>query len=274
MNFAFGHVSEHVLKFRFLLTRQFNFTEFTLTIQRNFTGFLLVTNHGHFITGSRNTGQTQDLNRNGRTRFQYFLTQFVTHCTNAAIFEATQDDVAFVQRTFTNQDGCNRTTTFIQEGFDDRAARHAFTNCFQFEDFSLQQDCIQQFVDASTRFCRYVDELAFAAPLFRQDAVLGQFVFNTIRIGFWLIDLVHRNHNRHTRRFRVLDSFDGLRHHAVVCRHNQNNDIRCLRTTSTHRGKRGVTRGIQEGDHTVVGFNVVSTDVLGNAARFARGNFR
>ncbi|CNT67731.1 Uncharacterised protein [Salmonella enterica subsp. enterica serovar Bovismorbificans] len=72
----------------------------------------------------------------------------------------------------------------------------------------------------------------------------------------------------------MLDSFDSLRHHAVVCRNHQNHDIRCLRTTSTHGSKRGVARGVQEGDHPVVSFNVVSTDVLGNAARFARGYFR
>ena len=33
-----------------------------------------------------------------------------------------------------------------------------------------------------------------------------------------------------------------------------------------------MARGIQEGDHAVVGFDVVSTDVLGNTTRFAGGN--
>ncbi len=274
MNFAFGHVGEHVLKFRFLLTSQFNFTEFALTVQCNFTRFLLVTNNSNFVTRSRNTGQTEDFHRNGRTCFQYFLTQFVTHRTNAAVFETTQNDIALVQGTFANQDGSNRATTFIQEGFDNRTARHTFTHSFQFQYFGLQQDSIQQFVDTGTRFRRNVNELALAAPLFRHDAVLGQFVFNAIWIRFRFIDFVDCNNYRHTCRFRVLDSFDSLRHHAVVCCNNQNNDIRCLSTTSTHGGKRGVTRGVQEGDHTVVSFNVVRTDVLSNAARFARGHFR
>ena len=77
-------------------------------------------------------------------------------------------------------------------------------------------------------------ELAFTAPLFRQDAVLGEFVLNAIRIGFWFIDLVHCNDHRNLRRFRVLDCFDGLRHYAVVGSNNQDYDVRCLRTTSTH----------------------------------------
>ena len=234
MNFAFSHVSEHVLKFRFLLTRQFDFTEFALTIQRNFTRFLLVTNHGHFITRSRNTGQTEDFHRNGRTRFQNFLTQFVTHRTNATVFETAQNDVALVQSTFANQNGCHRTTTFIQEGFDNRTAGHTVTYRFQLQNFSLQQDSIQQVINTGTRFRRNRDELRFAAPLFRHNAVLRQFVFNAIHIRFRFVDLVDRNHYRHLSRFCVLDSFDSLWHHAIVGSDNQNNDIRCLRTTSTH----------------------------------------
>ncbi|SSW84038.1 Uncharacterised protein [Klebsiella pneumoniae] len=272
MNFAIGHVGKHVLEFRFLLTSQFNFTEFALTIQCHFTRFLLVTHNGHFVTSSRNAGQTQDFHWNGRTCFQHFLTQFVTHRTNATVFETAQNDITFMQCTFTNQNGSNRATSFIQEGFDNRTARHTVTDGFQLQNFGLQQDRVQQFVDTGTRFRRHVYELAFAAPLFRQDTVLGKFVFNTIGIRFWLIDLVHCNHNRHTRCFRVLDSFDGLRHDAVVCSNNQNNDIRRLSTTSTHGGKRGVAWGIQEGDHTVVSFYVVCTDVLGNTTRFARSN--
>ncbi len=274
MNFAFGHVGKHVLEFRFLLTSQFNFTEFALTVQCNFTRFLFVTNDGYFITGSRNTGQTEDFHRNGRTCFQYFTAQFVTHCTNAAIFEATQHDVAFVQGTFTYQNSRNRATAFIQEGFDHCTARHTIANRFQLQNFSLQQDSVQQVINTGTHFCRNRDELRLAAPLFWHNTVLGQFVFNAIHIRFWLIDFVHCNDQRHLRRFRVLDSFDSLRHHAIVCCNHQNNDIRRLRTTSTHRGKRGVARGIQEGDHPVVGFYVVGTDVLGNAACFAGGHFR
>ena len=234
MNFAFGHVREHVLKFRFLLTSQFHFTEFTLTVQSHFTRFLLVTYNGHFVTRGRNTGQTQDFHWNGWTRFQHFLTQFVTHRTNATVFETTQYDVTLVQGTFTNQNGRYRTTTFIQEGFDNRAARHTFTNRFQLQNFSLQQDGVQQVVDTGTGFCRNRDELRFAAPLFRHNAVLGELVLNAIHIGFWLIDFVDRNNQRHLRRFRVLDSFNGLWHHAIVCCDNQYNDIRCLSTTSTH----------------------------------------
>src|SRR5699024_12835329 len=83
-------------------------------IQSNFTRFLPVTYNGNFITRSRYAGQAEDFHRNGRTRFQHFLTQFVTHHTNTTVFEATQNDIALVQSTFTYQNGSNRTTTFIE----------------------------------------------------------------------------------------------------------------------------------------------------------------
>ncbi|MNG95140.1 hypothetical protein D3C79_541660 [compost metagenome] len=205
-----------------------------MTVQRNFTRFLLVTHHGRFITSGRNAGQAQDLNRNRRTRRGHFATQFVTHGTYTAVFEATQNDIAFVQRTFLYQHGSNRTTAFIQEGFDNHAAGHAAAYGFQFENFSLQQDSVQQFVDTGTGFRRYVNELCFAAPLFRHNAVLGQFLLNAVRIGFRLVNFVHCNDQRHLRCFRMLDSFDGLRHHAVVGSNNQNNDVGRLSTAGTH----------------------------------------
>ncbi|CSC07544.1 Uncharacterised protein [Vibrio cholerae] len=70
----------------------------------------------------------------------------------------------------------------------------------------------------------------------------------------------------------MLDSLDGLWHYAIVRCNNQYYDIRCLCTTSTHSGKRRVSRSIQEGDHAVWRFNVVSTDVLSNTTRFTRSN--
>ena len=61
----------------------------------------------------------------------------------------------------------------------------------------------------------------------------------------------------------------GLRHHAIVGRHNQNHNVGCRRTTRTHRGKRFVTWGIEEGDHATRSFHVVRANVLGNPTRFA-----
>ena len=50
----------------------------------------------------------------------------------------------------------------------------------------------------------------------------------------------------------VVERLDRLRHHAVVGRDHEDRDVGRLRTTGTHGGERLVTRGVDEGDATVV----------------------
>ena len=50
---------------------------------------------------------------------------------------------------------------------------------------------------------------------------------------------------------RVIDGFDRLRHHAVVRRHHQNDDVRDLGAAGTHAGERFVARRINE--HNLAG---------------------
>jgi hypothetical protein len=64
-----------------------------------------------------------------------------------------------------------------------------------------------------------------------------------------LVDLVDRHHQRHAGRLGVVDGFDGLRHHAVVGRHHQDDDVGGLGAARTHGGERLVARGVEEGDH-------------------------
>ncbi|CSC60458.1 Uncharacterised protein [Vibrio cholerae] len=138
-----SHVREHVLQFRLLLTRQFHFAELTCTVVSHFTRFTLITYYGCFITGRWNTRQTQDFNWDRWARFFNFVTDFITHCTNAAIFLATQNNVTLTQSARLNQNSCYRTTAFIQTRFDDHARRHTLFHRFQLKNFSLQQNSFQ-----------------------------------------------------------------------------------------------------------------------------------
>ena len=94
-------------------------------------------------------------------------------------------------------------------------------------------------------------------------------MLDAIRIGLGLVDLVDSHNNWHTSRFGVGDGFLGLRHHAVIGGHDQDHNVGCLGTTRTHGGKRLVTRGVKKGNHATLGFNVISTNMLRNAACFA-----
>src|SRR5690606_40505230 len=87
---------------------------------------------------------------------------------------------------------------------------------------------------------------------------------------FWLVLLVVSENQRHTGRLGVTDRFLGLWHDAVVISDNDNNNVSSLGTACTHCRKGSVARGIEERDHALVSFYVVCTDMLGNAATFAR----
>ena len=89
-----------------------------------------------------------------------------------------------------------------------------------------------------------------------------------------LVDLVDRHDHRHFGRLRVVNRLDRLRHHRVIRRNHQNNDIRHLRTARPHRRKRSVARRIEERQTLpAIGRHLIRTDVLRDTAGFACDNF-
>ena len=71
------------------------------------------------------------------------------------------------------------------------------------------------------------------------------------------------------------DSLNGLRHQTVIGCHDQNNHVSDVGSAGTHFCKGGVAWCIQEADllPATVG-NLVRTNMLGNAAGFARNHIR
>ena len=64
------------------------------------------------------------------------------------------------------------------------------------------------------------------------------------------------------------DGLDGLRHHSVVGGDNQDDDIGDVGASGTHRGECFMPRRIDESDRPAVGLDLVSADVLRDAAAF------
>src|SRR5471032_2462261 len=264
-----AHVLEDVFQLAGVSTGQLDFAELALTEQSHFTGFLLVRQHAHLVASVRGTVQAEDLDRDGRTGFLDWLAVLVEHGTYTAIVRTDQHHVALAQGTVLNQNRSNRATTFVETRFNHNTTTRGRRRCLEFQDFGLQQNSFEQLVHASTDFRRNRYERGVAAPLFRGHAVNRQFATDAIEIGARLVDFVHCNDQWNTGSLGMLDSFNGLRHYAVVRCNDQDHDVGRLGTTGTHCGKRSVTRGIEESDHTAISFNVVRTDVLGDTAGFA-----
>ena len=94
-----------------------------------------------------------------------------------------------------------------------------------------------------------------------------------LRVGLVLVDLVDRHDHRHLGGLGVVDRLDRLRHHGVIRRDDQHHDIRDLSPARAHRGKGRVAGSVKEGDKLASRrLHLISTDMLGDSARFAGGD--
>ena len=143
-----------------------------------------------------------------------------------------------------NQHRSHWAATFVQTRFDHQALGHGVDGCFKFEHFSLQEHLLEQLVNASTNLGRDFAERRIATELFGHDFFSYQFAFDALRVGTGFVNFVDRHHDRHTGSLGMLDGFFGLRHHAVIRRHHQDDDISGFRAAGTHGREGLVTRGI------------------------------
>ena len=127
-----------------------------------------------------------------------------------------------------------------------------------------------------SRFCfgagrdRHHDRIA--APVFGKQSAIGKLLFDAIDLRVRLVDLVDGDDDRNFRRAGVIDRLDGLRHDAIVGRDDQDHDIGDFGAAGTHAGKRFVARRIDENDLLAVVVDVISADVLRDAAGFFVGD--
>ena len=170
-----------------------------------------------------------------------------------AEFLADQQRIAELQGAAQHQHRGDGAAALFEARLDHVAGGEPGGRRLQFEHFGLQQDAVEQLIDALAGARRHRHENILAAPLLGYHAVLGELLLDLLRIGLRLVDLVERHHDRHLGRLRVLDRFDGLRHDAVVGAHHQDHDVGHLRAARAHRGERGVARGIEKGHHALRG---------------------
>ena len=72
----------------------------------------------------------------------------------------------------------------------------------------------------------------------------------------------------------MIDGFPRLRHHAVVGRDDQDDDVGDLRAARAHQREGFVARRVEEHDVAAVDRDVIGADVLRDAAGFALGDVR
>src|SRR4051812_27328838 len=221
------------------------------------------------VTGTRHGGQADDLHRTGRQGLLQLVAVLVEQRPDASVGVTGHDRVALAQRAALDQHRGDGAPALVQLALDDHTLRVLADVRTQVQGgVGGQQDRREQVVETLTGGRGDVDEHRVAAVLLGHQPVLGELLADLGGVGPLLVDLVDRDHDRHLGGLGVVERLHRLRHDAVVGGHDQDDDVGDLRASGTHRGERLVTRGVDEGDRTLValelGDDLVGADVLGD----------
>ena len=216
--------------------------------------------------------EAEDFDRHAGTDFFDRFAEVVDEGFDFAPLQTAEERLTDLERAHFDDNGRRRTATRLHLGFDDRGAGGNFGTGFEFQDFGLQGHHLEQVVDAGAfgRGDRTDDRRS--APVLGRKIVFLKLLLHPVDVGGGQIGLVHRHDDRHPRRFGMADRFFGLRHDAVIRGDNEHDDIRDVRAARAHGGEGGVARGVEEGDFVSAMLDRIRTDVLGDAARFPRGD--
>ena len=255
--------------------------------QRGFAGLLLavfgdaarlvaIGDHHELIARLRQAFHAENFDRRGRRSRLQARAAIVEHGAHFSVDVAHDKIVAGVERAVLHQHRGHRAAAAIQFGFEHHAGRRTLRRRLQFPQIGDQADHFHQQIQIRFLLGRNVDENGVAAPLFRHQAAIGELLLHAVGHGVGLVDFVDRHDDRNFGGVRVIDGFERLRHHAVIGRHHQHDDVGGLRAARTHAGERFVTGRVEEDNLAAIGRrflignpHFVSADMLGDASGFA-----
>jgi len=197
----------------------------------NASGFLLIITDHEDLTCIRDVIKAEDLSRYRRAGLADPIALIIEHCTNLAVACAGRNIVTDLESTLLHKDSGNRTTSLIELCFDDKTSCVTVRIGLQFKDISYQKDHVQEVTDTLAGLCGNRAHRRGAAPFFRDQAVLGQFLLDHVSIGSRLIHLVDGNDDFDACGLCMIDCFDRLRLDAVIRCDNEDRDIRGLRAS-------------------------------------------
>ena len=138
-----------------------------------------------------------------------------------------------MQRSFSHQHRRDRAARF-EAGFDDVAFGRAVGVRLQLLHVGLEHNHLEQFVDALFGQRGYVDKNGIAAPFLADQSFVLQLLADSHRVGVWMVGFVDRDDGWHFGRLRMAQSFERLRHDAVVGRDDQHHDVRHVGAAGAH----------------------------------------
>ena len=234
--------------------------------------FRFVRNDLERVARLREILEAGDLDRSRGTRVRQPLAAVVAHRADPPENRSREKDVSHVQRPGLDEHRRHVAAPRFAPRFENHAPGLLGDRSGQLLQVRDDQDQLEQLVDPLLADRRDFRGGNLASPRLQQHAMVRELFADAVGVRVRLVDLVDRDDDRNLRRPRVVDRLDGLRHHAVISRDDEDHDVRGPGSPGAHRGERLVTGGVEEDDGAVVHFDPISTDVLGDPPGLSFGD--
>ena len=273
LDFAFGHLLEHVFQLGRLLLGQLDVAELALAEQADFARLALVGHHHHFFAGDRHFGQALDLDRNRRAGFVDRLAVFVQHRPHAA-----KGPSRPARRR--RASACRTAPEWSPPGRGPCPAALRSPGPWPAHRPAPSVPALRPAAAPApaTRRC--------PSPVLAETGTNGEsppyssgttpsatsscLTRSGLASGLSILVIATTSGTPAALAWAIASLVCGITpSSAATTRITMSVALRAART---HRGKRFVARRIEEGDHAARRLDVIGADMLGNAAGFAGGN--
>ena len=183
---------------------------------------------------------------------------------------ADQHDVAHLERARGDEERRGRAEAQFELGLDHVAVGAAVRVGLELQHVGLEQDHLEQVVDALAGHGADLADDEVAAPLLGREAFRLQLLADPVGLGGGQVALVDRDHDLHLGLLGLLDDLARLRHDAIVGGDDDHGDVGEVGAAGAHGREGGVARRVEEGDLASGDFDGVGADVLCDAAGLAR----
>ena len=231
-----------------------------------------VGHHLEAVAGFRQRRQAQNFDGGGGTGLRQHPPAVVEHGAHLAEDRTDDEGVADAQGAVLDEHGSHRAAAAVELGFEHGARGGQGGLGAQLLHVGHQQDHLEQLVQIGLLLGGDVDHDRVAAPVFRDQAAVGQLLLDALGERPGLVDLVHCHHQGHLGGAGVVDGLERLRHHPVVGRHHQHHHVGHLGAAGAHAGEGLVAGRVDEDDLAAADLHLVSANVLGDAAGLAGGD--
>ncbi len=235
-----------------------------LSLVTNQTGLFFIRSYLERISSTRDIGKSNYLNGCCRSCLFNLIALVIKHSPDPTWVDTCYIVIALTQRTAFNKHTSDDTPTLVNAAFDNLSLCAAVGVYLQLEHFSLQQYGIEQLLNSCLLQCGNLTVESRPTPGFGHQAKVTELLHYPIRICFRKVTFVYRNDDGNICSSCMVNSLTGLRHNAIICSNDKNDNISNLCSTGTHHGECGVSRSIEE-YHFALTFesNLVCADMLG-----------